>query len=398
MTVKRRSNILNQWQMTIRRFVAPVVIMLLVASSGWTSASASPTSTTAAGAVKSVSGELANFQKGNFSTPPTSPSPGVKKQNIWVVEWLGATTSSTVPVAAIKAADAALGWKTTVYDAQGLPSNYVIGVNEAIANGANGIILIAVDCSYVEGPLKQAKADHIAVTAIYGFDCSQWGGGPRLYSAGISFGKRFTGGAVALWHQWGIASADYVISATHGKPVTLMLDSFQLSVFTYYYQGFLSRMNACQTCTVIKVPWDISTEFTGTAIAGLITAAYTAHPNINSSLLGTTVDNGFSQGINSLGPTALTKMKVIGGLGLPSEFLLMRSHQSLTATTAWPQQWIGYAAVDSINSFLAHKPLQDEGIGFQVFDPANSKNWPAVGKYFTGVPNYAAIYKKRWGV
>ena len=398
MTVKRRANSRNQWQMTTRRFVAPVLIMLLVASSSLTSASASPKSTTAAGAVKSVSSELAGFQKGYFSHPPTSPSPGVKNKNIWVVEWLGATTSSTVPVAAIETADKALGWKTTVYDAKGLPSNYVTGVNEAIANGANGIILIAVDCSYVEGPLKQAKAHHIAVTAIYGFDCNQWGGGPKLYSAAISFGKRIPGGAVGLWHDWGIASADYIIQATKGRPVTLMLDSYQLSVFKFYYDGFLSRMDACKTCTVIKVPWDISTQFTGTAVAGLITAAYTAHPNINSSLLGTTVDNGFSQGIHDLGPAALKKMKVIGGLGLPSEIALIRSHQALTASTAWPQQWIGFAAVDSINSYLAHRPLQDEGIGFQVLDTNNQKDWPAPGKYWTGVPNYAQLYKKRWGV
>lgn len=373
--------------------------LLLAFSSSITSASASPKSTAAAGAVKSVKAELSNFEKGLFTHPPTTPSPAVKKkENIWVVEWLGATTSSTVPVAAIQAADKALGWKTTVYDAKGLPSNYVTGVNEAIANGANGIILIAIDCSYVEGPLKQAKAAHIAVTAIYGFDCNQWGGGPSLYSAAISFGHRIKGGAVGLWNDWGRASADYIIQATNGRPVTLMLDSYQLSVFKFYYDGFLSRMNACKTCTVIKVPWDISTEFTGTAVAGLITAAYTAHPNINSSLLGTTVDNGFSQGIHDLGPAALKKMKVIGGLGLPSEFALIRNQQALTATTAWPQQWIGFAAVDSINSYLAHRPLQDEGIGFQVLDTNNKKDWPAPGKYFTGVANYAQLYKKRWGV
>jgi ribose transport system substrate-binding protein len=379
-------------------------MMLLVASCTATSASASPSSkaagpssTTAAGAVKSVAADLASIQKGVFSTPPTSPSPGVKKKNIWVIEWLGATTSTTVPVDAIKAADKALGWKTTIYDAQGLPSNYVIGVNEAIADGANGIILIAIDCSYIEGPLKQAKADHIAVTAIYAFDCSQWGGGPSLYSAAISFGHRFTS-EVALWRLWGSASADYLITATHGRPVTLMLDSYQLSVFTFYYQGFLSVMDKCKTCTVIKVPFDVSTQFTATALSGLITASVIAHPNINSSLFGTTVNNGYVQGIDSLGVAKVKTMKIIGGLGLPSEIALLRTHAGLTATTAWPQQWIGYAAVDSINSVLAGRPTQDEGIGFQALDTANQQDWPAVGKYFTGVPNYAAIYKKRWGV
>lgn len=314
-----------------------------------------------------------------------------------MIESYAGSPSIEVPAQSVKAAATALGWKTTIYNANGLPSNYVIGVNDAIANGATGIVLDAIDCSYVEGPLKQAQAKHIAVSAIYAFDCNRTTpGGPQLFSANISFGSRFSS-EVALWHLWGSSSAAYVISATGGHAHTLLLATNQYSVLKFYDQGFVKEMATCSTCKVDTVNWNAFTQLTPTAIEGLITSAAVAHPNMNSATFGSTVTTGFSQGILALGARAKT-MKVIGGLGLPAEIALLRSGTSLTATTAWPQQWIGWAAVDSINSVLAGRTRQDEGIGFQVLDAANRQAWPQAGAYWTGVPNYAQIYKKRWGV
>lgn len=385
--------------------VGLITISLLATACGSSSSSAnSPsapksasTATSAAAAVKAADSELATVEKGVFTHPPTSPSPGAKGKNIWVIESYAGSPSIAVPAQAVKAADSALGWKTTVYNADGLPSNYVVGVNDAIANGANGIVLDAIDCSYVEGPLKAAAAKHIAVSAIYAFDCNRTTpGGPRLFSANISFGRRFSS-EVALWHLWGSSSAAYVISATGGHAHTLLLATNQYSVLKFYDQGFTARMAQCGTCKVDAVPWNAFKELTPTAIEGLITSAAVAHPHMNSAVFGSTVTTGFDQGILALGSRVKT-MKVIGGLGLPAEIALLRQHKGLTATTAWPQQWIGWAAVDSINSVLSGRPRQDEGIGFQVLDSSNVKDWPAPGEFWTGVPDYAKMYEKRWGV
>ena len=53
----------------------------------------------------------------------------------------------------------AIGWKATVYDAALNPSMYAPLVDQAIAAHVNGIILDAIDCDTVRGPLEQAKKD-----------------------------------------------------------------------------------------------------------------------------------------------------------------------------------------------------------------------------------------------
>jgi ABC-type sugar transport system substrate-binding protein len=49
------------------------------------------------------------------------------------------------------AAAQAIGWKVTILDGKLEPSTYGGLVDQAIADGANGIILDAVDCNRGEG-------------------------------------------------------------------------------------------------------------------------------------------------------------------------------------------------------------------------------------------------------
>ena len=72
-----------------------------------------------------------------------------------------------------------LGWNMTLLDGNLQPSTYAGLVSKAIAQGAQGIVLDAIDCTAVKGPLTQAKAKHILIVPIYAFDCNDPVGGSK---------------------------------------------------------------------------------------------------------------------------------------------------------------------------------------------------------------------------
>jgi ribose transport system substrate-binding protein len=367
------------------------------ASSGSSGSGSAPASGGAGEAVTQADAQLAVAEKGRFTSPPSTSSPAFKGGNIWVIEASATTPSITIPAQAAKAAATSLGWKTTIYDAKGLPSNYTQGVSNAIANGANGIILISIDCSYVKNQLEQAKEKKIAVSEVYSFDCSETNPGqPSLFSADLSFGTRWKNLEVA-WQQWGSDTAAYVIKGQQGKANALLLDTKQVAVEVSYEQGFKDRLKQCSTCSLVDQPWDVINQATPAAIASLIQSAVLKNPKVNSSVYGSTVTSGYNQGILALG-SKVKDMTIVGGLGLQDEFNLIKDDKGLNATTAWPQQWIGYAAVDSINSVLAGRKTDDEGIGWQIVDKETLPTIHLTNGIWNGVDNYAALYNKRWGV
>jgi ribose transport system substrate-binding protein len=350
-----------------------------------------------AAAVKAAKADLATAAKGRMTQPPTKPNPAGKGKSIWVIEVSAVSPSVTVPAKTVQEAAKALGWKTTIVDAKANPAEYIKGVNSALANGADGIVLLAVDCSYIKNGLQEAKRKHVGVTAIYAFDCNETNpGSPKLFSAGISFGDRFESLPVA-WEQWGADQASWIIANTGGEARALILHNEQIAVLRSFQDGFERQMKQCSTCKVINTNWDITKALTPDQIAALIKNASLKNPEINSSGFGSTVTSGFDQGILALGPKG-RKMKVIGGLGLPEEFDLIREAKGLNATTAWPQEWIAYAAIDSLNSFFNNRPLEDEGIGWQVIDNSNKAAMPAAGKLWQGNDTFRETYKQRWGV
>src|SRR5262249_39608138 len=89
---------------------------------------------------------LAAAYKGTLSEPDSSSRPAVKGKKIVIISSGQASESSAIPVNAAKEAAEKLGWKVTVYDDQLNPANDGNLFNQAIASGADGIILDAIDC------------------------------------------------------------------------------------------------------------------------------------------------------------------------------------------------------------------------------------------------------------
>ena len=328
--------------------------------------------------------------------PASTARPAAKGKKIVVISSGQASISSSVPVGAAVEAAKALGWSATVYDEQLNPASAPGLVRQAIASGADGIVLDATDCPTVKGAMEEAKAKGILLVGIYSFDCNDplfGGGGSPLFSGQINYGPgasdigKFTEG-------YGADQAKAVIAATGGKAKVVFFNDQEFTVLRYTGKGFLDEMAKCPGCSVVA-----KIDFTGAELGPnlqqKVTSALLQHPEANAVKSPYTAATllGIGPAVTQSGRAS--KLYVMGGEGFAPELDLIRTGQGLNAVNIAPSDWTAYAAVDTMNSLFTKAPIADSGLGWQLVDKANGL--PASGAYIPSV-DFKAVYKKAWGV
>lgn len=328
--------------------------------------------------------------------PAATSRPGAKGKKIVVISSGQASISSSVPVAGAVEAAKALGWSTTVYDEQLNPASAPGLVRQAVASGADGIVLDATDCPTVKGAMQEAKAKGIKIVGIYSFDCNDpifGGGGEALFTGQINYGA----GAADIdkfTEQYGADQAKAVIAATNGKANVVFLNDQEFTVLRYTGKGFLDEMAKCSGCKVVD-----EVDFTGAELGPnlqqKVTSALLQHPEANAIKSPYTAATllGIGPAVVSSGRAA--KIYSMGGEGFAPELDLLRANQGVSAVEITPSEWTAYAAVDTLNSLFTGKPAADSGLGWQFVD--KNHGLPQSGPYVPKV-NFKADYKKAWGV
>ena len=186
-------------------------------------------------------------EKGTSKLPSSAPRPGAKGKKIFIIDAGRASESSRVPDDGAQAAAKALGWKVTVEDGGLNTAAYAGKVSDAVAQGADGIIMDAIDCKYAESALKQAKAKHIVVVPIYAFDCNDpvgGNGGPQLFTTCTNYNNIPCNKLPNFTRSYGAAQANFVISQTKGKGTVLVINDKEYTVLQYTAQGFENQLKA----------------------------------------------------------------------------------------------------------------------------------------------------------
>src|SRR5207237_115445 len=163
----------------------------------------------------------------------------------------------------------------------------------------NGIVLDAIDCSFVKSQLEQAKAKGIKVVPIYAYDCNDsyaGKGGQPLFAGVINYGPDANKNLGAFAEKYGCAQGQAAVAATGGK-----------SPYT--------------AATLLSIA-----------------------PAIQQSGRG-------------------DKLYVMGGEGFQPELDLMRTHHGVSAVMISPSDWTGWAAIDSLNSLFQGKAPAYSGLG-----------------------------------
>jgi len=334
--------------------------------------------------------------EGTLREPDATSRPIATGKKLVIISAGQASISSSVPVGAAEEAAKAAGWDVDVYDNQLNPANSEGLVRQAISSGADGIILQAIDCPGVKGPLQEAKAKGIQVVGIYAFDCNDpifGGSDPALFSGSINYGADAQAGIGQFTEKYGADQAKAVIAATGGKAKVIFFNSTP-TVLQYTGKGFLEELEKCAECEVVA-----EIEFAGAELGPNLqqkaTSALLQHPeaNVVKSPYTSATLLGIAPAVKQSGRA--NDIYVMGGEGFEPELDLLRTDQGVSAVNIAPSDWTGWAAVDTMNSLFAGTEPVDSGLGWQLVDQDN--NLPPSGPFVPEV-DFKSIYKKAWGV
>jgi ribose transport system substrate-binding protein len=338
----------------------------------------------------------ADFVGTEGALPKSGPKP-VAGKNVWVISCGQQAVGCSDPAGAAAAAGKLIGWKTTIYDGKLSPVGWEAGIRAAIADHADGIITVELDCASVKQALQEAKAAHIPTIGMNAFDCAAQGAGPNLFTATVKYTPKYSGPA-QFEKELGVMQADWLASRVgpHGR--ILELKDIGTIIISTANAGFESQIKIdCPACTVIPVTFTLEDAATG-ALATRLSAALEKNPNING--IEAPIDSIVAQ---FLGPadsqiSDLSKISVIGGEGFAVNIDKARTGQWENAGVGNDDQWLGWAGVDALNRVFAHTPQVYSGWGMRLWQIKPPRNLPPTGSNYEAKSSWMANYKRIWGV
>jgi ribose transport system substrate-binding protein len=327
---------------------------------------------------------------------PVDPTPraAVKGKHLVIVSAGQASGGAGEGVEPLVDAAETIGWDVDVYDGKLTPATYPGLVRQAVAAGADAIVLAAIDCQAVKRPLEEARAEKVVVTGVGAFDCSDpaAGGSDRdLFNARINFGPKVKN--VGAWvAAYGDAQANYVIAKSKNQAKVLLVTAPEFTTLHYIDQGFRRTIRRSKGSEIVSTVEVTTADFVNNQLVPKIQAELLRHPDVDwvrspfayATTLGV---------VPALGSRA-SGIDVMGGEGTAPEIDLVRSGK-ITATNVVSLEWESWAVIDTVNSVFRGEEPVDSGFGWVMTD--RDHNLPP-----SGLPqptfDYKAAYEKAWGV
>lgn len=287
-----------------------------------------------------------------------------------------------------------MGIKWVQFENQGNPTQWATGMNQAISQKADLIILDAgIDPKLLIPQLRRAKNANIKVLVNH------------LYQNGEAPDQQILdlidGYITVPFHESGELSVQYAVADGGCDAVksTLIINAKEVPPS----QGIVDAMTAklAELCPdakpkVVNVPvvdW-------GTKIAPEVQSALAADPNIKWVLpIYDSMSIPAIAGIRGAGKSA--NVKVASYNGTPDVMKLIESGDIMAADMGENIEWLAYANMDQAMRILTDGPVIEDGnenTPLRVFDDSNVKEAGAP-EYVKGFgESYITGYKKLWGV
>jgi ribose transport system substrate-binding protein len=276
-----------------------------------------------------------------------------------------------------------LGVKVVVYPNQGQSTQWVQGMNQAIAQKANAIILGAPP-EQLQPQLAQAKAAGIPVDVLH------------LYDRVMPRPKNITSTVFAPFTAAARLEADWVILDTNGKADAVIITSNEVPPSRYIVAAMQAEFRKhCPSCktTVIDVPaadW-------GTKMQPATQSALIKDTNVNYVIpIYDSASQFVIPGILAAGRSG--KVKIASYNGTPFVLGDIKSKNTVVMDVGESQDWIGHANMDQVLRLLTgHKAITNAQTPIRVFTSNNITavgNPPNPNKAFGN--SYVAGYTKLW--
>lgn len=318
----------------------------------------------------------------SFVAPgPAFSAAGVKGKSIFLIP-----ETSAVPF--LEAIDQSIikigkqyGVKVTEYPNQGQSTQWVQGMNQAIAQKVNAIILGAPP--ELLGPqLAAAKKAGIPVIVLH------------LYDPTMPLPKNISGTVFAPFTKAARLEADWVIDDTQGKADAVIVTSSDVTPSKYIVAAMQAEFaKYCPTCktTVVNV---LSTAW-GTQMQGAVQSALIKDPNVNYVI--PLYDSAIQFVLPGILAAGRTSVKVASYNGTPFVLGDIKSGK-VAMDVGESQAWIAYANMDqAFRLMTGHPALTNDETPIRVFTASNiaqAGNPPDPNKAFGN--SYVAGYEKLW--
>lgn len=329
--------------------------------------------------------------EGTFRPPPDDGPAAVEDVEVYVVSCGQLLESCSVLVDGVLDGAEAIGWDATLVDTQLDFAAAGDAVRQAMAAGADGAIVVGVDCQHFTGALDEAVAAEFPVVVLNAFDCDVTSDGAEeaRFDAQVDFTEG-DGDAVADARRFGAAKADWAIEQTDGELQVISLVQDDLLAITLLGEGFAMGVEACGSCEVVEEVAFTTSDLLDGTLPQKVAQAIVQHPEANaiSFPYAATVDLGLP-GVADAGRDDLL---VLGAEGAPSQYELLDQGE-IDMVMAFPATWTGWAAIDALNRILAGAPTVDEGVGYQLLTEGEA---PDDGD-FEGPYDFRATYEEVWG-
>jgi ribose transport system substrate-binding protein len=353
---------------------------------------AAATIVTAAAVAGGTDGAQANLNK--YRAVPTFVAPGpafnakakAGGKTIFVIP-----ASSQIPFVStiannMKRVGAMAGVKTTIWQNQGQPSQWVQGMNAAISQKASAIVLLAGnDPAGLQPQIKAAKAKGIPTIVAHLYDDNQKSA-PNV------------GGLVNIpYNIAGQLIADQAIVDTKGKANALVVTINQVKSTVPMVAGIKSEF--AKNCKGCKLKFtDVTLADIATKIQPNVQGALTADPNINYVIcLYDSAEAPFaSAAIRAAGRSGKVKISTFNGT--PEILKEVKKGDIVASDVGENLEWIGYAIVDQSMRIMGGLPaVKNARVPVRVFDETNISQ---AGSNFTGGwgTSYIGGYQKLWGL
>ncbi len=365
-------------------------------ATGGTAADASATSTTevevlsGAEAVAASEERLAPWLEGTFRPPPEDGPAAVEGAEIYVVSCGQLLESCSVLVDGVMEGADAIGWDATLVDTALDFSKAGDGIRQAMAAGADGAIVVGVDCQHFSGALDEANAADFPVVVLNAFDCDVTSDGEQeaRFAAQVDFTPE-GGDPEQGARDFAGAKVDWAVVETEGDLKAINLAQDDLLAISLLGEGFDAGVARCGSCEVVEtVSFNTGDLLDGT-LPQKVASAIVAHPEANAISFPYAAAVGL--GIAGLADAGRDDLLVLGAEGMPTQYQLLNDG-TLDMVMAFPSDWTGWAAVDTLNRVLSDEPTVDEGVGYQLVTAEELDG----ATDFEGPFDYRAAYEEIW--
>jgi ribose transport system substrate-binding protein len=347
----------------------------------------------AVAAAAAVPPEVANAVKKYRATPAfVQPGPPIDASKARGKTIFMIPESSSIPFIntidkSIQKVAKLVGVKTVVYTNQAQPSQWAAGMNQAVAQKPDLIMLQgAPDPRVLQPQLIAAKKAGIPVLVTHFFEESD------------PMPPNVTALVRVQFNQAARLEADYAIADTGGKANVVIVTSNEVPIAKGMLDAMKQEFAKCGSgCkyTIVNVPipdW-------ATKIQTEVQSALVKNPDANYVI---PFVDGMSQfaaaGITAAGKVG--KVKIATFNGTPFALKLIQDGNVVAMDVGENLDWLGWADMDqALRILVGAKPVQSEHTPLRLFDKSNVNQAGTPPKDSTGYGNaYVTKYRALWGL